>query len=102
MSIRSDIQYYFEKHPNETIYLKDLTNGVDFEAKQVQSAVYQLKRNGLNLETIHQGQCWKYIPEPVAEDDGKDTMTVVGYTKKGSCILEDSKGALWIAREFDE
>jgi len=97
MSIRADVQHYFEKHPNEKIYLKDLAASIEHEERPVQSAISHLMRDGYELETVARGQCWIYKPNNEASQD----ITVVGKTKKGSLIL-DIDDVLWIARKFEE
>ena len=97
MSIRSDVQHYFEKHPNEKVYLKDLAAHLELEERPVQSAISHLIRDDYELETVARGQCWIYKPNNKAEKE----VNVVGETKKGSLIIEVD-GTLWIARKFEE
>jgi hypothetical protein len=97
MSIRADVQYYFEKHPNEKIYLKDLVDELSLESRQLQSAVYQLYKNGLELEIVHQGQCWIYKPK----DSGNDPTFKVLGEGTDKTVLMDSEGNIWIARKVE-
>lgn len=98
MSIRSDVEHYFEKHSNEKVYLKDLQT-LDYSADQLQPAVYWLTRNREGYETIHQGQCWIYKPTVAGEEE---YMTILNTTSKGSKILQDSEGTIWIAKKVDD
>lgn len=99
MSIRSNINKYFEDHPNEKVYLGDIAGELSLTDQQTQSAIYQLRKDGLELEVVHQGQCWIY--KPVAEAE-TEYMTVLNTTTKGSKILQDSEGTIWIAKKVDD
>lgn len=99
MSIKSDVMYYFENHPNEKVFLKDLAASLELEEKQTQTATYQLyKVDGFPLEVIARGSCWIYKPA----DTTRGVMYIIGQTQKGSTILEDDEGTLWIAKRFEE
>lgn len=100
MSMKSDVMYYFENHPNEKVFLKDLAAHLELEEKQTQTAVYQLyKVDGFPVEVIARGSCWIYKP---SEENTRGVMYIIGQTQKGSTILEDDEGTLWIARKFEE
>jgi hypothetical protein len=100
MSIRADIQHYFEKHSNEKIYLKDLATTLEVEERPLQSAISHLIRDGYELEIVARGQCWIYKPNNAKAGSG--FMAIITTTPKGSQILEDDDGSLWIARKFEE
>lgn len=99
MSIRSDVEYYFDNHPNEKIYLATLVTELGYEPDQLKSAVYWVSKNREGYEVIHQGQCWIYKP---TGETNNNSMSIVAVTPKGSRICEDSDGTLWIARKFEE
>lgn len=99
MSIRSDVQQYFEKHPNEKIYLNDIGPQLGLEDKQVQPAIYYLMKVGVEIEVVIAGQCWIYKPN----SNGDFSITLVGKTPKGSLILAiGPDDEMWIARKFEE
>lgn len=100
MSIRSDLMYYFEHHPNEKVYLGDIAGELQLVDRQAQQGIYMLIKSGYEgIEVVAAGQCWLYKP-PVAQID-KLQMTVIGFTNKGSRLLEDEEGELWVARKLD-
>ena len=99
MSIRADVQQYFEKHPNEKIYLNDLTQELELTSKQLQPAIYYLTKAGVEIEVVIAGQCWIYKPN----GNGDLAITLVGKTPKGSLILAIGPNEeMWIARKFEE
>lgn len=101
MSIRADVQRYFEQFPNEKIYLKDLALAVEHGEKQVQAAISSMVRHeGYPLQVVRGGQCWIYAP---TDNDkiGEKKIKVVGETSRGSLIIEVDD-VLWIARKFEE
>lgn len=101
MSIKSDIQYYFEHHPNEKIYLKDLQQDENFKevnARTLQTTISTLIQTGYNLNTVDRGQCWLYVPvAKEAPTNSNMELKIVGRTKKGTLICEDFEGVLWRA-----
>lgn len=99
MSIRADVQHYFEKHSNEKIYLKDLAEHLEQEERPVQSAIAHLMRDGYELEVVARGQCWIYKPNTKAGND--PTFKVLGEGTNKT-VLMDSNGSIWIAKKVDD
>ena len=100
MSIKASLQHYFERNPNEKIYLKDLANSLELPEKSIQNSVTGMIREGYELEVVVRGQCWIYKPTNNGLV-GEQKVKVVGETSKGSLIIEVDD-VLWIARKFEE
>jgi hypothetical protein len=103
MSIRADIEHFFEKHPHEKHYLKDLAEVLGYDQRQVQQAISWMIRHESpgNIEVVIRGTCWIYKPGTNVKA-GSGYMAIVTTTPRGSQILEDDDGNLWIARKFEE
>lgn len=107
MSIKADVFRHVEKHPYEKLYLKDIIEslGVDEERATTVRNVFSVavRKNELpGLEIVQRGAAWIYHPAAPTEPTDVSRVDVVGKTKKGSMILEDNDGNIWIARPVEE
>lgn len=105
MSIRSNVEHFFIKHPNEKCFLKDfaeeLYDGpVEDAQRAVQQSISYIMRNGLmpGLEVVHSGQCWIYKSN--SNDSSDPTFKVLGEGTDKT-VLMDNEGNIWIAKKVD-
>lgn len=102
MSIRSDLMYYFEQHPDKKHWRKDLAGELDLTEQQIQSAMYHVAGEP-GYEILTQGQCWIYRPEKDGDAGKADAENIIiGEIIKAmpdGVQLVEWDGELWACRK---
>lgn len=107
--IRATLMEYFAKRTGEYVYANDLMKATSLSLDQIQGNINNLIRDDklgkLNfpIEVITRGQIWVHRPAPAKVEPVQHERRVfeeLGWTKRGTLIIQDEKGTLFEATEL--
>lgn len=100
MSIRSDLQYHFEKNPSQKIWKKDLITELDLDDQQVTQGMYHVASLP-GYEILERGQCWIFRPEVAVVADTGPLFELVTTLDGNKLLLKADDGQLYVAKKLD-
>jgi hypothetical protein len=102
MSIRADLIRYFETHPNEKLWAKDIAPELQLTEKQVKQEANNLIRGEKlpGLEVAVRANAWIFRQAP-DEEGPSGSLTVVKELSDGSLVCEDSEAHLYRAYKLE-